>query len=92
MTKNEFMTKLSNELLKRNISDAADILDEYEQHFGLKTADGYSEEEIAAKLGNPAELAAQFGSEPKQGAKYSVFPLGCGLLGLICFSAYSLFC
>ena len=73
MTKNEFMTKLSNELSKRNISDAADILDEYEQHFRFKTADGYSEEEIAAKLGNPLKLAAQFGSEPKQRAKHSVF-------------------
>ena len=73
MTKNEFMTKLSNELRKRNISDAADILEEYEQHFAFKTADGYSEEEITAKLGNPEELAAQFGSEPKKGAKRSAF-------------------
>ena len=35
---------------------------EYEQHFAFKLADGYSEEEIAAKLGSPEELAAQFES------------------------------
>lgn len=60
MTKNEFMTRLASELRKRNVADAADIAEEYEQHFAFKLADGYSEEEIAAKLGSPEELAAQF--------------------------------
>jgi len=35
---------------------------EEEQHFAFKMADGFIEEEIAAKLGNPAELASQFAS------------------------------
>lgn len=61
MTKHEFMTRLTNELHKRNVADAADIAEEYEQHFAFKLADGYSEEEIAARLGAPEELAAQFG-------------------------------
>ena len=61
MTKHEFMTRLINELHRRNVADAADIAEEYEQHFAFKLADGYSEEEIAAKLGAPEELAAQFG-------------------------------
>ena len=61
MTKNEFMTRLASELHKRNVADSADVLGEYEQHFAFKLADGYSEEEIAAKLGLPEELAAQFG-------------------------------
>jgi len=60
MTKNEFLLQLKNELKKNNISDLDDILSEYEQHFAFKLADGYSEEEIAAKLGDPAELASQF--------------------------------
>lgn len=60
MTKNEFMAKLTDELKKRNIEDAADVAEEYEQHFAFKLADGYSEEEIAAKLGDPTALAAQF--------------------------------
>ena len=68
MTKLEFMSKLASELHKRNIADAADVLEEYEQHFASKLADGYSEEEIAARLGSPADLAAQFEPAP-QGAK-----------------------
>ena len=63
MTKNEFMEKLAKELKARGVADAADIEEEYEQHFAFKLADGYSEEEIAAKLGDPAKLAAQFGAE-----------------------------
>ncbi len=77
MTKLEFMSKLASELHKRNIADAAEVLEEYEQHFAFKLADGYSEEEIAdgyseeeiaARLGSPADLAAQFEPAP-QGAK-----------------------
>ena len=68
MTKLEFMNQLASELHKRNIADAADVLEEYEQHFAFKLADGYSEEEIAARLGSPADLAAQFEPAP-QGAK-----------------------
>lgn len=61
MTKHEFMTQLADALHKKNVADAADIMEEYEQHFAFKLADGYSEEEIAAGLGDPVTLAAQFG-------------------------------
>lgn len=37
----------------------------------FKLADGYSEEEIAARLGDPVELAAQFGDVPQAGAGHS---------------------
>lgn len=70
MTKHEFITRLANELHKRNIADSADVIEEYEQHFAFKLTDGYSEEEIAAKLGNPEELAAQFEPAPQTGAKH----------------------
>ena len=60
MTKNEFLSKLNAELTKNSISDAADIVNEYEQHFAFKLADGFSVEEIAAKLGDPAGIAAQY--------------------------------
>lgn len=55
------MTQLENELRKRKVADAAGIIDEYGQHFAFKMADGYSEEEIAARLGDPTALAARFG-------------------------------
>ena len=51
MTRNEFMARLSAELRRNHVADAADTEEEYEQHFSFKLADGYSEEEIAAKLG-----------------------------------------
>ena len=60
MTKVEFLSVLSAILEKNQVSDAAEILDEYEQHFTFKLADGYSEEEIAARLGDPEQLAMQY--------------------------------
>ena len=66
MTKNEFLSKLADELRKNNVSDADEIISEYEQHFAFKMADGFSEEEIAAKLGDPAAVAAQFESEDRK--------------------------
>jgi hypothetical protein len=68
MTKNEFLSKLESELKKNGIEDVDDIMGEYEEHFAFKLADGFTEEEIAAKLGKPAELAAQFENE-KPGEK-----------------------
>lgn len=68
MIRNKFMTRLSAELRRNHVADAADIEEEYEQHFAFKLADGYTEEEIAARLGDPVALAAQFGEgdTPKQ--------------------------
>ena len=60
MTKNEFLSTLAAELHRRTIADTDEIVSEYEQHFTFKMADGYSEEEIVAKLGDPVLLAAQF--------------------------------
>ncbi len=60
MTRAEFMEKLERELRARKVPEPEDILAEYRRHFEYKLADGYSEEETAARLGDPAELAAQF--------------------------------
>lgn len=67
MTKLEFLERLTVELKRKNVADAADVIEEYEQHFAFKLADGYSEEEIAAKLGDPKEIAAQYDEEPRSG-------------------------
>ncbi len=83
MTKDQFLSKLAEELAVNKVSDADDILSEYGQHFAFKTADGFGEEEIAAKLGDPAALAAQFegghADKPGGGAKAAT------LIGL-CFA------
>ncbi len=60
MTKNEFNEILKNALKDRGISDYVEIVEEYEQHFAFKLRDGYSEEEISRKLGDPAVIAEQY--------------------------------
>lgn len=91
MTKNEFLTQLAEELHRGNVADAADVVEEYEQHFAFKLADGYAEEEIARKLGDPAALAAQFvqtgASGQKRGNKAPVIVGLCfsGLVGGLFF-------
>ena len=63
MNKAEFINTLRNSLKERRISDAEDIVSEYEQHFRFKMADGYSEKEVASRLGDPKALAQQFETE-----------------------------
>lgn len=84
MTRNEFMTRLSAELRRNHVADAADIEEEYEQHFAFKLADGYSEEEIAAKHAAPEALAAQFSAG---GALYGENPHWEIYLSLFCHGA-----
>lgn len=60
MTRAEYLKALGAALRKQHVADVQDILSEYDDHFVCKLADGYSEEEISARLGNPAALAAQF--------------------------------
>ena len=56
MTKNEYLEQLQASLRRGRVSDADDILDEYRQHFEFKMAEGYTEEEIAAKLGDAVDM------------------------------------
>ena len=95
MTKLEFLEKLSDDLKRRNVTDAADIIEEYEQHFVFKLADGYSEEEIAARLGNPKMIAEQYDaptSDDKQGTKVaSMIALWIAdfMFGILCVLLYA---
>lgn len=88
MTKNEFLASFQNELQKRHIPDWEDVVSEYEQHFALKQADGFSDEEIAAKLGAPAELAAQFeaadeGGKTPSGPAAHLIRFGVGAMDVV---------
>lgn len=90
MTKLDFLETLRAELKRKNVSDAADIMEEYEQHFAFKLADGYSEEEIAAKLGDPKGIAAQFDATQAagNGGKKAITVIGLGVadffFGILC--------
>lgn len=63
MTRSEYLSRLKTELKRNNVGENEDIIEEYEQHFAFKLADGFSEEEIAAKLGSPEAVALQFKGE-----------------------------
>jgi len=93
MTKNEFLLKLADELRKRNIADTDDIVGEYEQHFAFKMADGFTEEEIAAKLGDPVLLASQFEStevyEKSSGRKITAV-IGVGFIDIFAGASFIL--
>ena len=74
MNKQGYLHELEKALKAVDVSDSEDILEEYAEHFDLKLQDGYSEEEIAARLAPPKEIAEQFGEiktgvAPKAGNK-----------------------
>jgi len=60
MNRLEYLAALEKALKSAGVRDLADILEEYAEHFDMKTADGYGEDEISARLGPPEEIAAQF--------------------------------
>lgn len=71
MNKQAYLLELEHALKIHKVPDIGEILEEYEQHFRFKMADGYSEEEIASKLEQPAKLAEAFadGSNRRSAAK-----------------------
>ena len=81
MDKKTWIKELSGYLKSQNVDDIDDIVAEYDEHFTRKAADGYSEEEIAVKLGNPQEIGAQFGTvkEKPNSKKAGHIFLGIGL-------------
>ncbi|HWQ66883.1 MAG TPA: DUF1700 domain-containing protein [Methanospirillum sp.] len=60
MLKHEFITQLKRALAYLPESERLDILEDYEEHFRIGTADGRAEEEIASALGDPRTLGKEF--------------------------------
>jgi uncharacterized membrane protein len=60
MTKQTYLNELNTYLKANNVEDIDEIVAEYDEHFTRKMADGYTEEEIAARLLKPKEIAQQF--------------------------------
>ena len=96
MNKSEYLKKLTDELGHMPYGDVKDIIQSMEEHFEEGVSAGRSEEEIAASLGDPAELAQEF----KDGAKFKQVikkrkmtdnfkgPDGRGRLFVILFNAF----
>ncbi|NPV02664.1 MAG: DUF1700 domain-containing protein [Brevinematales bacterium] len=62
MKKSEFMSKLEECLKENGITDGEipDILSIYGEHFNAGKEEGKSEEEIAARLGDPGQIAMEY--------------------------------
>lgn len=63
MNRHEFLRELERALRARKVADVQEILKEYQEHFDFKLSEGFSEEEIAARLDSPTAIAAQFEGE-----------------------------
>lgn len=59
MTRNEFIKRLKAGLKGMPQADIEEIVGDYEAHFAAGEAEGRSEQEVAAALGNPARLARE---------------------------------
>lgn len=60
MTKKEYLDKLTRELGSMSYNDVKEILGDIENHFDESALAGKTEEEAAAMLGDPSELAADY--------------------------------
>lgn len=66
MNKTDYIKALEAELRARKASDIDEIIEEYSEHFDFKMADGFSESQIALKLGAPEKIAEQFAEEKSE--------------------------
>lgn len=90
MKRNEFIETLKEKLESNGVEDTDDIIEEYEEHFAFKLADGYSEEEIASKLGDPKAIASQYAPFPAENKKKNtaLLKIGVGVLNFF----FGIFC
>lgn len=93
MNKKTYLEQLSSALKLRGLTDIDEIMEEYDQHFAMKQADGYTEEEIAARLDAPTSIALQFepvsGShEPPAKSHKTLLSVGLGFIDLILGMVY----
>lgn len=63
MNRAHFMAQLRDGLSGLHHVDIGDIVTDYERHFADGAADGRTEEEVAAALGDPARLARELRAE-----------------------------
>lgn len=69
MNKSEFIAAMEAQLIRLPKADRDDILNDYESHFVNGVAEGRTEEEVSAQLGDPVELAAVYLENLPEGAK-----------------------
>ena len=90
MTQAEFLEKLHRELKRHNVPDTEDIGEEYRQHFCLRIADGFTQEEVAVKLGSPVALAAQFEGDAVSGFRKALTVSGLCVADVLAVGFFAL--
>ena len=86
MNKEKYLATLKKELHSNKVEDINDIITEYEEHFSRKISDGYSEEEIVAKLEKPEIIAKQYVLDTDNLKDTNVFTkIGVILLDIVMF-------
>lgn len=73
MNKSEFIAAMEQRLLRLPKSERDEILNDFEVHFVNGLAEGRTEEEISAELGDPAELSAVFLDNLPEGSKGAAY-------------------
>lgn len=61
MTKNEFLEQLKNNIQQLDSNQINEIMTDFKEHFESGIEQGKTEEEICGALGDPKEIAQQFG-------------------------------
>lgn len=69
MTKNEFIAVMERQLIRLPKADRDDILSDYEDHFARGMAEGKTEEQVCADIGDPDELALTYLENLPDGSK-----------------------
>lgn len=59
MNKEQFLKQLESSLKKLSLEERQDILQDYEEYFAIGIEKGKSEQEIAASLGQPKQIAKE---------------------------------
>jgi len=85
MNKKEYLSMLDSALKEAGVQDRDDIIGEYAEHFDMKIADGYGEEEIAARLAAPNVIASQFSEIAATGGRKAakIAPKVISITGLV---------
>ena len=82
MNKQQYLSKLET-MLPENESE--DIINDFEEHFRTGLENGKTEDEIIQALGNPVEIAKEYGYTEDKISKMSVGTRVIALIGLIFF-------
>ena len=82
MNKEQYLSKLKKMLPEY---ESQDIINDFEEHFRTGMENGKTEEEIIESLGNPVEIAKEYGYTEDRISKMSVGSRVVALIGLIFF-------